>query len=1102
MTPYCNRCQRAFSGANLPTCDGCGQMRPAGGWPTDPLLDREVAGRQYRVLRRLGAGGFGVVYEVETRIGSLRRALKVLRESWTENTSFRSRFINEALVLERINHPNVARCYAAGTLDEGGDPYLLFELIEGVTVSDLLQLGRSEDPQPLPILRAVRLARQVASGLVAAHSVKVLHRDLKPGNIMVIGAGTSEERVKLLDFGIAKLIESDQTSIGGLVGTPAFMAPEQFSPTSDVDARLDLWQLGATLFIMLTGLPPYRNADGTWEGLRAQHRPAGEPGPSPSEIIPQLADHPALDQLIARLLATDPANRPRTASEVCATLARIEQALSPAEANARPALLDVLCANPTPTSWSALCRFLEGRDADTIRAAEEKLSHWPSELRRAPVGWWERTKAGTTSLLWPLTRALDLSRRGLTDEDIVQLADVPGLSVVRRLNLAGNQIGPEGAAALAQSPYLADLESLDIGENRIGSEGLERLVHSHRLGNLEELRLARNSIGTTGIKALTQSKLALRRLDLSTNRLGSEDTELLGKALFGRLQYLNLSGNLLGPDGVALLAVSTLLGSLRELDVTGNGIGPSGAASLALSGNCRQLRRLRLGANHLGRQGLELLLVSSGFEVLEVLNLSSNGVGPNGAMVLASSSLARRLRHLDLRDNDIGDAGFASLLGSPQLMGLTFLGVAQNKLSSSGVAMLDGAALQLEALDLSDNPISSTGTASLRKAIGQLGIRRLQLSRAGLSGSDAASLIEGSEHCLEALHLSDNDLDPEGTARLAQTPELSSLASLHLDRVWQGPESLTRLLTSPFLGNLSSLSMASNALGDQGVEKIVSVTSLPRLEALDLQDNGIGPQGASRLSRSSLATRLRLLDLSFNDLGDSGVDHLLSGAAWHRLEELRLRSNDVGFGGAAGIGAALGVEMLQVVDLSENPLLNLTDIHSLARTKAELMESSFAGIMEMGPGFAVRFYEKLFDAYPGLKPLFADVSMKRQQNHLFSALVMVIENLRQPDKVQTALEALGTRHIDYGVSPSHYFAVSSTLLETIRECLRPEWTSELEEAWAEGLEAVSRTMMTAHRHQQRDRSLVPALRNDDLSPEPEAGDHPASATPRNVTPAL
>jgi hypothetical protein len=89
------------------------------------------------------------------------------------------------------------------------------------------------------------------------------------------------------------------------------------------------------------------------------------------------------------------------------------------------------------------------------------------------------------------------------------------------------------------------------------------------------------------------------------------------------------------------------------------------------------------------------------------------------------------------------------------------------------------------------------------------------------------------------------------------------------------------------------------------------------------------------LSSSSLATRLRKLDLSFNALGDSGVDHLARGGAWHRLEELRLRSNDIGFGGAAGIHAASGIEMLQVLDLSENPLLSMTDIHGLDQTRAD-----------------------------------------------------------------------------------------------------------------------------------------------------------------------
>ncbi|HUV13163.1 MAG TPA: serine/threonine-protein kinase, partial [Acidobacteriota bacterium] len=216
--PYCSNCQSLIPTFDAPVCEKCGRKRPLVGWPTDPWVGKKVAGRQYRVLRRLGSGGFGVVYEVETIVGGLKRALKVLMEHWVLDKKVRERFINEALLLEEINHPNVARCFSAGIMDDGGGLYLLFELINGQPLSRLI-LDEDGAPQSLEPLRAVRIAKQVASGLMAAHAKQILHRDLKPANILVVREEKSTEQAKLLDFGIAKLLEVDVTSSGQLLGT-------------------------------------------------------------------------------------------------------------------------------------------------------------------------------------------------------------------------------------------------------------------------------------------------------------------------------------------------------------------------------------------------------------------------------------------------------------------------------------------------------------------------------------------------------------------------------------------------------------------------------------------------------------------------------------------------------------------------------------------------------------------------------------------------------------------------------------------------------------------------------------------------------------------
>jgi hemoglobin-like flavoprotein len=245
---------------------------------------------------------------------------------------------------------------------------------------------------------------------------------------------------------------------------------------------------------------------------------------------------------------------------------------------------------------------------------------------------------------------------------------------------------------------------------------------------------------------------------------------------------------------------------------------------------------------------------------------------------------------------------------------------------------------------------------------------------------------------------------------------------------------------------------------------LVSRSGMPNLQHLSMQDNQIGPEGAATLTASPLVPRIQTLNLSFNRLGDAGAEALAHGTGWQQLQELRLKTNEIGFGGAAALISSSGMDMLQVLDLSGNPLRGDLDMHSLGRDKIGIMETSFSRISAEGTQFAERFYEELFSRFPGVKPLFANTTMSRQKQHLLSSLVLVIENLRKPDAVEHSLTELGKRHVGYGVNPSQYYAVTSTLLDIFRETLEDEWNEEVHEAWSEGLEAISRVMMNAHRH--------------------------------------
>ncbi|HVS65533.1 MAG TPA: protein kinase [Thermoanaerobaculia bacterium] len=213
---------------------------------------------KFEIIERLGAGGMGVVYRArDTELGR-QVALKVLPEEVQTIPNRRLRFLHEARAVAALNHPAIATLYEFGEArDEHGERklFLAMELVEGEDLNSMLASG------PLPVRRAVAIARDLAAGLAAAHNRGIIHRDLKPGNVRV----TSEGKVKILDFGLAKLAapsgpevapEAPVTRDGAPLGTPPYLAPEQ-ARGETVDARADLFSLGVLLFEMLTGKRPF-----------------------------------------------------------------------------------------------------------------------------------------------------------------------------------------------------------------------------------------------------------------------------------------------------------------------------------------------------------------------------------------------------------------------------------------------------------------------------------------------------------------------------------------------------------------------------------------------------------------------------------------------------------------------------------------------------------------------------------------------------------------------------------------------------------------------------------------------------------------------------
>ena len=284
-------------------------LRPKGG--IDPLIGQTVADR-YHILKRIGEGGMGRVYLAEhVRMGRMC-AIKVMRSALLNDEEAMARFAREASNAARILHPNVAAVFDYG--ESEGIVYLVMELVDGEPLSAIIARERA-----LPVARVLDLAKQVTEALIAAHEMGVVHRDLKPDNILVTRRG-DREIAKVVDFGIAKAVAESPhealTRSGLVIGTPEFMSPEQLLG-DPVDARTDLYSLGCIVFLMLTGT---QAAEAPTREAMLKRR-LHELPPHPRAVNRALP--PDLDAIVVRLLSSAPADRYAAASEVRAALERV-----------------------------------------------------------------------------------------------------------------------------------------------------------------------------------------------------------------------------------------------------------------------------------------------------------------------------------------------------------------------------------------------------------------------------------------------------------------------------------------------------------------------------------------------------------------------------------------------------------------------------------------------------------------------------------------------------------------------------------------------------------------------------------------------------------
>ncbi len=505
----------------------------------DPLVGQIIAGR-YRILDRIGRGGMGAIYEAEHQTTRKRFAVKTLLPGLGRVGEIARRFEREAKAASLLDHPNIVSVVDFGTVEDGS-LFLAMELVRGKSLGDLIDAR-------LPVARGLRIARQVLEALSHAHRHGVIHRDLKPDNVMVLDAGTSDEErdlVKLLDFGIAKLLDEAAegqeklTQAGVAFGTPDYMAPEQ-ALGEPVDGRADLYAMGVILYEIVAGRKPYVNAD----KMAVLRMHVAVPPPSLTEATGR-PQHAKVEALFERALAKPRTDRFASADEMIAALDE-----------AAPSILDpsspreVVSAPPAPPVMPA------SGSADTIPASPSLgapepppqlgalLSHGLlADLRRSQPFLARVALFGLPALTLLIVVIILLARGGGSKRDVgpglgarAMGADVPHSDLAKRAEKLLASGDAQGAIALLD-------DGLSSGDGQRDAYGHMVLGHARAKVNrdVEALAayeravalapsLAEDETMRKNVEAMVGKKdktIALAALDFLGNRVGKGEEPLI-----------------------------------------------------------------------------------------------------------------------------------------------------------------------------------------------------------------------------------------------------------------------------------------------------------------------------------------------------------------------------------------------------------------------------------------------------------------------------------------------------------------------------------------------------------------------------------------------